>query len=90
MLNLQEYFLQSQEWGESFARDFKKDYLVYSFSQEENRWGFQPVFGHEEYLFICEMPIEVRNRAARFFKMPNYIPNYHIMHQIAIKKSKGP
>jgi hypothetical protein len=37
MLNLQEYFLQSQEWGESFARDFKKDYLVYSFSQEENR-----------------------------------------------------
>ena len=59
MLNLQEYFLQSQEWGESFARDFKKDYLVYSFSHEENRWGFQPVFGHEEYLFICEMPIEV-------------------------------
>ena len=59
MLNLQEYFHQSQEWGESFARDFKKDYLVYSFSQEENRWGFQPVFGHEEYLFICEMPIEV-------------------------------
>jgi hypothetical protein len=59
MLNLQAYFLQSQEWGESFARDFKKDYLVYSFSQDENRWGFQPVFGHEEYLFICEMPIEV-------------------------------
>ena len=22
------------------------------------RWGFQPVFGHEEYLYICEMPIE--------------------------------
>jgi hypothetical protein len=60
MLNLQEYFLQSKEWGESFARDFKKDYLVYAFSIEENRWGFQPVFGHEEYLFICEMPIEAK------------------------------
>ena len=20
-------------------------------------WGFRPVFGHEEYLYICEMPI---------------------------------
>ena len=23
-----------------------------------SRWGFQPVFGHEEYLYICEMPIQ--------------------------------
>ena len=38
--------------------DYKKDYLVYAYSHEESRWGFQPVFGHEEYLYICEMPIE--------------------------------
>ena len=45
--------------GENTVSDYKKDYLVYAYSYEENRWGFQPVFGHEEYLYICEMPIEV-------------------------------
>ena len=59
MLNLQEYFLKSNEWGENTVSEYKKDYLVYAYSYEENRWGFQPVFGHEEYLYICEMPIEV-------------------------------
>ena len=29
-----------------------------NFRYEESRWGFQPVFGHEQYLYICEMPIE--------------------------------
>eukprot|EP00095_Tigriopus_kingsejongensis_P002293 maker-scaffold400_size182785-snap-gene-0.21 protein:Tk02293 transcript:maker-scaffold400_size182785-snap-gene-0.21-mRNA-1 annotation:"PREDICTED: contactin-like" len=58
MLNLQPYFLKPEEWGESIFTDYKKDYLVYSFSYGESRWGFQPVFGHEEYLYICEMPIE--------------------------------
>ena len=61
MLNLQEYFLRASEWGENQrGNDYKKDYLVYWYSFEESRWGFQPVFGHEEYPFICEMPIEVR------------------------------
>ncbi len=58
MINLQEYFLSSNEWGESAGRDYKKDYLTYAYSLNEGRWGFQPVFGHEEYLYICEMPIE--------------------------------
>jgi hypothetical protein len=40
-------------------QDYKKDFLTYTYSYEESRWGFQPVFGHEEYLYICEMPIEV-------------------------------
>ena len=58
MLNLQQYFLSSNEWGEAGGQDYKKDYLVYAYSMKEGRWGFQPVFGHEEYLYICEMPIE--------------------------------
>ena len=58
MLNLQEYFLQSNEWGELEAADYKKDYLVYAFSLNNRRWGFQPVFGHEDYLYICEVPID--------------------------------
>ena len=57
MLNLQEYFLKSNEFGEALVNSYKKEYLVYAHSQEESRWGFQPVFGHEEYLYICEMPI---------------------------------
>ena len=57
MLNLQEYFLKSNEFGEAISNSFKKEYLVYGYSKEESRWGFQPVFGHEEYLYICEMPI---------------------------------
>lgn len=61
MLNLQEYFLKATEWGEKTGSDYKKDFLVYGYSQEESRWGFQPVFGHEEYPFICEMPIEEVN-----------------------------
>ena len=40
--------------------DYKKDYLVYAFSLDRRQWGFQPVFGLEEYLYICEVPIEVR------------------------------
>jgi len=58
MLNLQEYFLDSNEWGELELADYKKDHLVYAFSLKNRRWGFQPVFGHEEYLYICEAPIE--------------------------------
>ena len=57
MLNLNPYFLASNEWGEAYGQNYKKDYLVYAYSDVEQRWGFQPVFGHEEYLFICEMPI---------------------------------
>lgn len=67
MLNLQDYFLRSLEWGEAFAANYKKDYLVYAYSLEENRWGFQPVFGHEEYLYICEMPINVSVQSEVFF-----------------------
>lgn len=72
MLNLQQYFLRPEEWGESSFTDYKKDYLVYSFSYAESRWGFQPVFGHEEYLYICEMPIEVRRAILSLKKMKNY------------------
>ena len=59
MLNLQDFFLNSNEWGELEQADYKKDYLVYAFSLNKRQWGFQPVFGHEEYLYICEVPIEV-------------------------------
>jgi hypothetical protein len=59
MLNLQDFFLSSNEWGELEQADYKKDYLVYAFSLNKRQWGFQPVFGHEEYLYICEVPIEV-------------------------------
>ena len=59
MLNLQQYFLKAEEFGESGRGSYKKDYLTYAYSHEESRWGFQPVFGHEEYLYICEMPIDV-------------------------------
>ena len=34
---------------------------MYAYSKDESRWGFQPVFGHEEYLYICEMPINEVN-----------------------------
>ena len=59
MLNLQDYFLASNEWGELEQADYKKDHLVYAFSLKNRRWGFQPVFGHEDYLYVCEVPIEV-------------------------------
>lgn len=34
-----------------------KDYLVYSFSNQLKRWGFERVTGDELLLFICEAPI---------------------------------
>ncbi len=37
MLNLQEYFLRAAEWGEQTGVDYKKDFLVYAYSQEESR-----------------------------------------------------
>ena len=58
MINLQDYFLDSREWGELAQADYKKDFLVYAFSIKMRRWGFQPVFDHDENLFICEVPIE--------------------------------
>ena len=58
MMNLQDYFLDSKEWGELAQADYKKDFLVYAFSLKMRRWGFQPVFDHDEYLFICEVPVE--------------------------------
>jgi len=54
MQNLQEYFLQTNELGGAT----KKQYLAYGFSKNEGRWGFLPVYGDDEYLSICEMPIE--------------------------------
>lgn len=33
------------------------DYLVYKFSNELKRWGFERVTGDEELLYICEIPI---------------------------------
>ena len=70
MLNLQDFFLNSNEWGELEQADYKKDYLVYAFSLNKRQWGFQPVFGHEEYLYICEVPIEV---CLYFFTAPYLI-----------------
>ena len=32
MMNLQDYFLDSKEWGELAQADYKKDFLVYAFS----------------------------------------------------------
>ena len=37
MINLQDYFLNSNEWGESVGQDYKKDYLVYGYSLKEGR-----------------------------------------------------
>ena len=55
MQNLQEYFLQSDELGSAGVT--KKEFLAYGFSKREGRWGFVPVYGDDEYPFICEMPI---------------------------------
>lgn len=83
MMNLGPYFLDSKEWGELAQADYKKDYLVYAFSLKMRRWGFQPVFDHDEYLFICEVPItEVKylineDRTAAYGQPlgdPRYIP----------------
>ena len=60
MLNLQDYFLDPNEFGE-LQDGYKKDHLTYSFSLLNRRWGFQPVYGHEKYLYICEVPIEEVN-----------------------------
>jgi len=58
MQNLQDWFLDSKEWGELYQADYKKDYLVYAFSLKHRRWGFQPVFDDDENLYICEVPIK--------------------------------
>jgi len=58
MQNLQGWFLDSKEWGELQQADYKKDYLTYAFSLKHRRWGFQPVFDHDENLYICEVPIQ--------------------------------
>ena len=82
MLNLQDYFLDPNEFGE-LQDGYKKDYLTYSFSLLNRRWGFQPVYGHEKYLYICEVPIEEVNylinddRTAAYGQPlgdPRYIP----------------
>ncbi|CAB4066316.1 unnamed protein product [Lepeophtheirus salmonis] len=58
MKNLQDYFIDSAEWGETSGNNYNKDYLVYEYSEKMGQWGFKPVFGDEEYLYICEMPID--------------------------------
>ena len=37
MINLQDYFLNSNEFGELVGQDYKKDYLVYGYSLKEGR-----------------------------------------------------
>lgn len=56
MQNLERFFIKGNEWGET--DNFKKDYLTYAFSLKTREWGFQPVYGHEEYLYICEIPLK--------------------------------
>ena len=64
MTNLEAFFVEADDWGQ--ASDYKKDFLAYHFDLKSRDWGFLPVFGHEEYLYICEVPIEVRTeRSAR-------------------------
>ena len=58
MTNLEAFFVEADDWGQ--ASDYKKDFLAYHFDLKSRDWGFLPVFGHEEYLYICEVPIEVR------------------------------
>jgi len=83
MLNLDKFFHPANEWGEFDQGNYKKDYLVYGFSLVSRQWGFQPVFGQEEYLYICEVPIdEVKylindDRSAEYGQAlgdPRYIP----------------
>ena len=37
MLNLQSYFLKTNELGDPVGEDYKKDYLVYGYSLKESR-----------------------------------------------------
>lgn len=41
---------------------YGKDNLVYNYSSEQVRWGFQPVRGDEPLLFICEAHIAALQR----------------------------
>ncbi|XP_049844901.1 contactin [Schistocerca gregaria] len=50
VINMDAAFLPEQE------STFNKDYLVYSFSNQLKRWGFEKVDGEEPLLFICEAP----------------------------------
>ncbi|XP_069694656.1 contactin [Periplaneta americana] len=52
LVNMENAFLPEQQ------STLNKDYLVYSFSNQLKRWGFEKVAGDAPLLFICEAPIE--------------------------------
>lgn len=51
LVNMDAAFLPHQE------STHNKDFLVYSFSPELKKWGFEYVTGNEPLLFICEAPV---------------------------------
>lgn len=53
LINMDQAFLPVQNIDDIIQRNN----LAYSYSDEENRWGFMPVRGDELLLFICEAPM---------------------------------
>ena len=53
MLNLNPYFLASNEWGEAYGQNYKKDYLVYAYSDVEQRWGFRGSHYDHLHHLVC-------------------------------------
>lgn len=51
LVNMDAAFLPHQE------STHNKEFLVYSFSSELKKWGFEYVTGNEPLLFICEAPV---------------------------------
>lgn len=41
---------------------YRKDYLAYNFSRDIMHWGFQPVRGDENLLYICEANVAALQR----------------------------
>lgn len=59
LLNMENAFLPEEEnLGSSYIDNIGKDYLVYTFSNQLMRWGFQQVRGEERLLYICEAAVD--------------------------------
>ncbi|XP_040571897.1 contactin [Lepeophtheirus salmonis] len=91
MKNLQDYFIDSAEWGETSGNNYNKDYLVYEYSEKMGQWGFKPVFGDEEYLYICEMPIDqvtylMTDERTHQYGQPVGDPRFYEMGPVFIKQ----
>ncbi|XP_063219696.1 contactin isoform X2 [Bacillus rossius redtenbacheri] len=58
LVNMDSAFLPEQQQPQPMSQSVaNKDFLVYSFSNLQKRWGFEKVTGDELLLFICEAPV---------------------------------